>query len=378
MQESSSSSHAEPASEDRTPDPGTPRRSGLRLGMIAKSTLTTLIVGLVPLVLFGAITLMQQGDRIRGEAHQTLQSNAERIASEVDEWVDKNVRVLRAAASLPAITGMQREDQSKVLSAVQKAYPWMYLVFTIAPNGANVARSDDQPLVQYGDRQYFKDIVAGNKDLSWESVIGKTVNKPVLILSVPIKLNGATIGVLAAATTIEEMSRIVVNWKSGKTGYAFLVDDKTKVIAHPVEDFAMSQRRLPDHPLIAAFVADGQPHLATFSDRGADTLGYVQGNRLHWAVAVQQSTEELFAPQRQTVMLGLLLLAAAAILVVVTAVISSKVLVRPIVEMTHAADRMSMGELDAPIRWASQDELGLLAKALERLRKSMKAAIARM
>jgi len=346
--------------------------------MIAKSTLTMLIVGLVPLALFGAITLVQQGDRIRSDANQSLRNNAERIASEVDEWVDKNVRVLQAAASLPAITGMQREDQAKVLSAIRKAYPWMYLVYTIAPTGANVARSDEQPLADYRERQYFKDIVVNNKDVSWESVVSKTTNKPVLILCVPIKLNGMTVGVLAAGTSIEEMSRVVVNWKAGKTGYAFMVDDKSKVIAHPVEDFALSQRRLPDHPLVAAFHADSQPHLTAFLDGGSETLGYVHANRFNWVVAVQQSTDELFAPQRQTLMLGLLLLVGAAILVTTTAVLSSKVLVRPIVQMTHAADRMSMGELEAPIRWASKDELGLLATALERLRKSMKAAIARM
>src|ERR1041385_1329798 len=139
MKESPSSSHAELVPADRATAPGTPGRLRFRLGMIAKSTATMLIVGLVPLALFGAITLRQQGVRIRDEANQTRQSSGEGIASQVDEWADKNVRVLQAAASLPAITGMQREDQSKVLSGIQKAYPWMYLVFTIAPNGANVA-----------------------------------------------------------------------------------------------------------------------------------------------------------------------------------------------------------------------------------------------
>jgi HAMP domain-containing protein len=373
-----STSPADLVPDDGAADPDAPRRGKFRLGMIAKSTATTLIVGLVPLALFGAITLLQQGNRIRSDANQSLQSNAERIASQVDEWVDKNIRVLQAAASLPAITSMQREDQAQVLTAIQRAYPWMYLVFTIAPAGANIARSDGQKLVDYSDRQYFKDVVVGNKDVAWESVVSKTTHKPVLILAVPIRVNGATVGVLAAGTSIEEMSRIVVNWKSGKTGYAFLVDERSKVIAHPVEDYAVSQRRLSEHPLVAAFVADGKPHLAEFSDQGADTLGYVQGNRLRWAVAVQQGAAEMFAPQRQTLMIGLLLLLGAAGLVVVTAVFLSKMLVRPVVEMTHAADRMSMGELEAPIQWASHDELGLLAGALERLRKSMKAAIDRM
>jgi methyl-accepting chemotaxis protein len=347
--------------------------------MIAKSTITMLGVGLVPLALFGVLTLMQQGDRIRDDANESLKANAERIAAQVDEWVDKNVRALEVAASLPAVVTMQRDDQAKVLAAMKKTYPWMYLVFTIAPSGANIARSDDAPLTDYKDRQYFKDIVSIGKDVSWETVISKTTKKPALIIAVPIKVNGTLVGVMAAGTSVEDMSRIVVNWKSGTTGFAFLVDEKAKVIAHPREEYVLSQRRLQDHPLVAAFQADSKPHLASFSEQGSEALGYVQGNRFRWAVSAQQSADELFAPQRQTLLLGLLLLAGAGILVTFIAVVSSRMLVRPIVEMTHAADRMSMGELKAPIPSSGKDdELGLLAKALERLRKSMSAAIARM
>jgi methyl-accepting chemotaxis protein len=365
--------------EDRGTAPGTRARRRFRFGMIAKSTVTMLGVGLVPLVLFGVITLRTQGDRIRDDANASLKANAERIAAQVDEWVDKNVRALEVAASLPAIATMQREDQAKVLAAMKKTYPWMYLVFTIAPSGANIARSDDQPLTDYKDRQYFKDIVSIGKDLSWETVISKTTKKPALIIAVPIKVNGILVGVMAAGTSVEDMSRIVVNWKSGKTGFAFLVDEKAKVIAHPQEEYVLSQRRLQDHPLVAAFQADSQPHLASFTEQGSEALGYVQGNRFRWAVSAQQSADELFAPQHQTLMLGLLLLAGAGILVTFIAVFSSRMLVRPIVEMTHAADRMSMGELKMPIPSSGKDdELGLLAKALERLRKSMSAAIARM
>jgi methyl-accepting chemotaxis protein len=346
--------------------------------MIAKTTITMLLVGLVPLAIFGAISLSQQEKRIRAEASIAMQHNAQQISGQVDEWFDKNVRALQTAASLPAITSMQREDQAKVLAAVKKAYPWMYLVFTVAPSGANVARSDDQPLTDYSERQYFKDVIATGKELSWETLIGKSSKKPALVVAVPIKANGAVVGVLAAAMNIEDISRIVANWKSGKTGFAFLVDEQAKVIAHPRDEFVLAQRRLQEHPLIAGFRTSGQGQLATFTDDGNEAIGYVQGNANRWALVVQQSTDEVFAPLRQTVTLGLVLLVCAGVLVTVIAVLSSKMLVRPIVEMTYAADRMSMGELEAPIPSAGKDELGMLATALERLRKSRNAAIARM
>jgi methyl-accepting chemotaxis protein len=350
-----------------------------RFGMVRKTILTMLVVGLLPLGLFGGLTLSQQRHRIRVDAELSMEKSAQRISAQVDEWFDKNVRVLQAAASLPAVTSSRQEEQTAVLAAIQRAYPWMYLVFTVAPDGKNVARSDGKPLADYSDRQYYKEVVAGGKALSWETLIGKTSNKPALILAVPIKVNGAVAGVLAAAMTIEDISRIAATWRTGNTGFAFLVDEKAKVVAHPREEFVLAQTHLDDHPLIAAFLADGQPHLLAFTQTdGKDVLGYVQGNRFRWAVAVQQDEEELFAPLRQTLFIGLGLLLSAAVLLALIATLSSRMLIRPILDMSSAADRMSMGDLDHRIAVSRRDELGMLAQSLERLRRSQKAALARL
>jgi len=75
---------------------------------------------------------------------------------------------------------------------------------------------------------------------------------------------------------------------------------------------------------------------------------------------------------------GIGLLVAAALLVVAASVLFSRALVRPIVDMTIAADRMSLGELQTPIVARGKDEISVLAKSLERVRKSMRAAMARL
>jgi methyl-accepting chemotaxis protein len=346
--------------------------------MLGKTTVTMLAVGLLPLGLFGGITLYQQNERVRAEAERSLQTSGDRIASQVDEWFDKNVRVLRAAASLPALASMNGHEQTQALTAIQHAYPWMYLVFTIAPDGKNLARSDGKPLADYGDRQYFRDVVGG-KNLSWETLIGKTSKKPAVILAVPIVANGAVAGVLAAAMTVEDISSIIAHWRTGRSGFAFLVDEQGKVVAHPREEYVLGQVHLNEHPLVATFRADGRPGALAFTESdGKDALGYVRGNRFGWAVAIQQEKEELFAPLRETLTLGLVLLAAVAILVGLTARAASTVLVRPILDMSDAADRMSTGDLESPVAVSRSDELGVLARSLERLRISMRAAMARL
>ncbi|MFL5300718.1 MAG: cache domain-containing protein [Anaeromyxobacteraceae bacterium] len=365
------------APEEGSAGSGGRRRGGL--GLVAKTAAAMLVVGLLPLLLYGVVTVKQMRDMIRADAEASMKATAEQIASVVDEWVDKNVRVLQAAAKLPGVTGMNREQQSEVLATVHQVYPWMYLVFTVAPDGQNVARSDDKPLTSYADRQYFKDVAAYGKALSWETLIGKTSKKPALVVAVPIKSGDRVVGVLASAMAIEDISRMVANWKSGKTGYAFLVDQNGKVVAHPKEEFVLTEASLADHPLVSSLRKRGLPSLMSFTSKaGPEAVGYVQPTALLWAVGVQQDEAELFGPLRQSVGFGVLLLAGAMVLVALVAAILSRRMVRPIVALTEAADRMSMGELDQPIDCRHVDELGDLARSLERVRKSMKSAMDRL
>jgi methyl-accepting chemotaxis protein len=54
-------------------------------------------------------------------------------------------------------------------------------------------------------------------------------------------------------------------------------------------------------------------------------------------------------------------------------------LTRPIEEITEAANKISLGDLDVPIQVASEgDEIGELGESLERMRISLKSAIERL
>lgn len=355
-----------------------PDRS-IRFGMLGKTMVTMLGAGLLPLALFAGIMLFDQAGRIRKEAEVSMRANAEHVTDQVDEWLDKNVRALQQAANAPGMATMHADDQLKTLTALQKAHPWMYLTFTIALDGRNIARNDGKPLVDYSDRVYYKDILNG-KELAWEVVISKTNHKPALLLSVPVKQDGALVGVMAGGMAIEDISHIIAKLKIGETGRAFLVDEHGKVVAHPREEFVQTQRVLDDHPLVQAFLADRQPHTLSFAQRndGKPVLGAVQGNRWGWAVGVQQEEAELFAPLRHMVEVAVMLLAGSAVLLAAIAWAFSRKLVRPILDMASAADAMSMGELERPMPVSRRDEIGVLGRSLERLRRSMKAAMDRI
>lgn len=105
---------------------------------------------------------------------------------------------------------------------------------------------------------------------------------------------------------------------------------------------------------------------------------YVKGK--HWgALRVGVSMDQISAAQRS---LALTLAGVFVLFFVVTVGVMYGVLRRamqPVVQLTAAAEQISLGEaLETPIKPTSKDEIGMLTKAIDRLRSSMKAAMSRL
>jgi methyl-accepting chemotaxis protein len=347
----------------------------VKFGLTVKVVTLMLIVSLIPLLIFAGIIIKQTSDRIRNDTERLMAITTSDMVSNVDEWIDKNVRVLKALAVMPDIISMNRERQEPLLKAVGKEYPWMYLVFTVGPDGMNVARQDDKPLLDYSDRDYYK-AVMGGKDIAWQTLIGKTSKKPALIMAVPIKRDDTTVGVLAMGSTIEDVSKLVATWKQGETGFAFLVDEKGKVVSHQKEDYVTEQTDLSGYPLIAAF-KKGQRGMINFSDGGTPRVGYARETKYGWTLAMQQDSKETFKALRQTEMFTYVLLGITALVVIIIAWLLGRAIGNPIKKLTEVAERISVGDMDATIHIKSGDEIGNLAEAISRMQDSLRLAIER-
>jgi methyl-accepting chemotaxis protein len=253
----------------------------------------------------------------------------------------------------------------------------MYLVFTTDMNGMNVARDDGKDLKDYSDRQYVQDITSG-KELTWQNLIGKTSKKPALVIAVPIQKNNQTIGVLAAAMTRDEISRRVANWKQGKSGYAFMVDQNGKVVAHQLPDFVEQQKDLSKHPLVVAGNAK-KGGMVEFKDtNGQDTIGFANKTDLGWTLATQQEKDEAFVILKEAQQYAIILMGATFVIVLLIAYLASRAIVTPIRKLTDAANRISVGELGVEIENKSKDEIGDLAEAITRMQDSIRLSIERL
>ena len=351
----------------------------IRFGLFVKIIIVMLIVSLLPFAIFWGITLRETNQRVRVETEKLLAQTAKGLGEQVDAWIDNNVSVLRTAANISEIASMSREEQEPILKAIQKEYPWMYLVFTLGADGMNVARNDGKSLKDYSDRQYYKDVIAGKK-LSWQTLIGKTSKKPALVLAVPVIKGDRLVGVIAAAMTVDVISENIANWRQGDTGFAFLVDEKGFVVSHPNKKYVSKRKNLNSHPLIAGFRKKGWRTITSnfTAIDGETAFGHVRSNNYGWALVLQQQEAEVFSAYNRTQDFALVLLGSTVVLVLIIAWFSARAIVNPIRKLTDAAERMSLGELNVKIDVKSKDEIGLLAQAIGRMQTSLRLAMNRL
>lgn len=352
----------------------TGRRS---LNIFTKTFLTTLTVALIPVLALGVRNVANEKSQTTARVDREFQQEAKLVAANVSGWLDTNIRALQGNALLPEIRSADPARQTPVLHAMVNTYKWSYLASTIGSDGRNIARSDTMALTDYSDRDYFREAVAG-KEVAQQVLIGRSSGKPAVVLAVPYQASGGATGVLMTSSHLTEVTDAVAATRIGHTGFSFLLDDKGRVVAHRAPEFQGKLADLSSHP---AFVATRSAASArvSFEDGGKPFVAHALVTRLGWVIVVQQEAAEAFAPVDEAIRSALLAVGIVAVLALLASLLLARALTRPILSLTATADAISRGETAMSIAEVQRgDEIGGLARAIDRMRVSIEVAIKRL
>ena len=241
-----------------------------------------------------------------------------------------------------------------------------------------------------------------------ETFIGRAyvVNSWYLAAYEPIRdITNKIVGMLYVGVPLESIKGIrqtIMNIVVGKTGYVWVLDGKGHYVISDKgkrdgEDISGSKDANGDYFIKdmvkqAMSLKPGEigEHEYPWQNPG-DTKPRIKIARImyfapwDWVIGVGAYKDEFMeAPQRietatahgNILLVIILIISMGAAVLIWT--MTAKRITDPIIKLTDAAQKMSMGNLDIQIEVTSQDEIGSLAQAIKRMQKSLKMAIARM
>jgi two-component system, cell cycle sensor histidine kinase and response regulator CckA len=156
--------------------------------------------------------------------------------------------------------------------------------------------------------------------------------------------------------------------------YAYIQDPKGEIIATSLQPFPAELKQSLNAADQRIFIARttnvrGKSVYETQVPLLDGQLGAVHVGL--WAETIQQDVRGTLLT-----IVGLIAL-CLAVGIALSTIIASKA-IRPLIELKSIADEISRGHLDTPVALQSNDEVGELARSLERMRASLKAAMVRL
>ncbi|MFC1798682.1 cache domain-containing protein [Thermodesulfobacteriota bacterium] len=384
---------SEPDQSDATPSPKQVKRetqkkekdkfdfsrpSKTRFGLTAKMFTMMIIISLVPLSMFWGVTLKQTKDRIRYEARKSSYQHFSRMVRDLDIWFFEKATIIKSLATFEHMTLMDKSGQKSILETVKNIHPDIHSVFTIDSNGMLFAGNSQGLPSEHTNLNYFK-AIKGGKPFAWQTIMPEGSKKPGLIFASAIMKNNTLVGVLGSLITIDTISGRILFTETPETDFALLIKSNKRIIVHPVDKNIHQNTNRQWQSLAVRFKSGkggllplensaGQPPLLTFVDSTA----------FGWGLAVQTEEKESLFMLDQLMSFAYLLLAITVAFVFIIAWFSGRALSRPIIRLTNAADRISVGELDMEIRTNRKDEIGALAEAIARMQDSIRLSIERL
>jgi signal transduction histidine kinase/putative methionine-R-sulfoxide reductase with GAF domain len=212
----------------------------------------------------------------------------------------------------------------------------------------------------------------------WSPVYLKNEAEPYVTLAVPV--GKYAVEVTSAEISLAPVQKMVTQIDVGPGGYAYVVDSRNHLIAHPdtrmlrgLRDLsglsqvksARAERPAAPDAAPTAVVADGL-------SGGRVLAAHAAIAPLGWFVFVERPAADAYAPLRAPIIRSAVIFVLGLLLSILASLLLARRMVRPIRILQEGATRIGTGTLDQPIELRTGDEIEGLAASFNQMAVSLK------
>ncbi|MDE2360665.1 MAG: PAS domain-containing protein, partial [Betaproteobacteria bacterium] len=350
-----------------------PFRSGIRLRLV----LLVLALGLPFLVYVGLSALRQRADE-RSEARERMVALARLVAARVDDYVSDMADAIVLASHGTVVDPTWATANDAFLQGLRRDLPTSISNIGVwALDGHNVGSLDTMrrgDALSIADQPYFAAALAHR---------GLTIEAPL-----PARSDGEPIAIYARPLLdATDRPRGVVTASARLSGLAGLLDARGVAPAPTIVTLVnqagiiVARNRDAAHWIGRRFAGAADAPAATQAAEGADQrrgsdgvlrlTAYATPSRARWRVYVETPADAVVSSSRMGVAETILLGLSALFLGVAFAFHSGTLVARPLRQLASDAARFGAGDLSHRTSVGGDDELGVLARTLNRMAQTL-------
>jgi signal transduction histidine kinase/putative methionine-R-sulfoxide reductase with GAF domain len=236
------------------------------------------------------------------------------------------------------------------------------------------------------------DVVGSQKDFSrapgflgartgktyWSPVYLKSESEPYVTLAVPV--GKYAVEVTTAEVSLAAVQKMISQIEVGPGGYAYVVDSRDHLVAHPDGRVLRTKRDLSSLVQVRSAradrtgpVADAQTAVVAQGLGGGQVLAaHAPIGSLGWLVFVERPAADAYAPLRAPIVRSMVIFVLGLGLSILASLLLARRMVAPIRVLEEGATRIGAGTLDQPIDLRTGDEIEALAGSFNRMAASLK------
>jgi signal transduction histidine kinase len=331
-------------------------------GIRAQLALILALAAVLPLIAYGAVSILNLQRGTRESVVTGNQRVASRAAEEIRRFISGHAEILRALASQLQNTGLEPWQQTTILrNYVLQFREFRELtLFDAARQPIGTSRIGTTRAAIPTDAQVnFEGVqmapIRVDDDLLPTSVFAVSLTR----------LNKPS-GWLVGELNLEEMWRVVDNIRIGERGFALVVAPGGALVAHGDPDkkaLVAQAANVSSHPLIAAPDAE-QPGREFVDEDGIELLAVASRiEPLGWTLMVEQPTSEAYASARALQRQLSIAIAVALLAMVAVGLGFGRRFIAPIFILQRGTQAVAGGDLESRVQIGGSDEFADLGGA---------------
>ncbi len=392
----------------------------IKRSIAAKYIIPVLLINIMLLIIMGMVLYSTVKKDYISQSVESSRNMTEQTTKSLEEWISNQISVVKTIAEdervINACANPQDEGARKVAYNYLKSVHAQYPYYENIPLASNMAEGESFTIDVNGNPRlikrgtFFVDTVnnatIGKCGINYsymQAVLNESKSyyisevypsilrgNPIFVINAPVKQNGKIVGSVVIAPQMSYFTEKFVNSiKVGKTGYMFFVDERKTFISHPNqklilntnEQIIKANENVTNNILkeVGLFESTVDGSLKTFISK---KINLPKDNlKFNWYLCFTQENRELYQTVNYFSRILIITIIICSIVIGLTLYKITRTTLKPLQKLQELMSKVENGNLsindkDAVVDTnASQDEIGEMAKSLNKMVCSMRELI---